>query len=183
MVRLIWVLALLAGPAAAGCFGPPMPKKLHYDSGRTVEILGHTGQDLTVRLILPNGNPDVSTVRAGLFTLNDSNNGTTFAYEWQSDLPDIRDLRPGQDLHFAADMVVEHAHRDFFKMEIKVLRTDHLTVAGCDYPVIVVERTDTRGGKVAATLVLWISTSLRMPLRNETTQAGVTQVFNVVTME
>lgn len=175
--------ALLASPAGAACFGPAIPKKLTYDSGRTVDILSHTGQDLTIRLILPNGKPDVSSIRGGLFTLYNSNNGTTFSYEWQTDLPDIRDLRPGQRLHFEADMVVENAHRTYFKMDLQVLREDHLTVGGCDYPVIVVERTDTRDGKVAATLVLWISPALRMPLRNETTQAGIAKVFNVIAIE
>ena len=183
MVRLMLALLLLASPAAAGCFGPPIPAKLHYDSGRTVEILSHTAQDLTVRSILPNGNPDISTVRGGLFTLLGSNNGTTFSYEWQSALPDIGDLQPGQDLHFAADMVVEHAHRTYLKLDIKVLRQDHLTVGGCDYPVIVVERTDSRDGKPAAKLVMWISTSLRVPLRTEVTQDSVTKVFNVTAME
>lgn len=182
MVRLM-VLALLASPASAACFGPSLPKALHYDSGRTVDILSHSGRDVTVRFILPNGSPDVSTVQDGLFTLYNSNNGTTFSYEWQSDLPDIGDLQPGQALHFEADMVVEHAHRNFFKMDLMVLREDHLTVGTCDYPVIVINRTDTRDGKVAATLTLWIATGLRIPLRNEVTQDGVTKVYNVTAME
>ena len=183
MVRLMVLAALLASPAGAACFGPKLPTKLTYDSGHIVEILGHTGQDLTIRSILPNGNPDVMTVRGGLFTLYNSNNGTTFSYEWQSKLPDITELHIGQNLHFEADMVVEHVQRTYFKINLKVLREDQLTVGKCDYPVIVVERTDTRDGKVAATLTLWISPVLRIPLRNETTQAGVAKVFNVIAME
>ena len=183
MVRVTLLLALLASPAAAGCFGPPIPAKVHYDSGRTIEIQSHTARDLTIRSTLSDGSPNVSTMRNVLFSMMDSNHGTSFSYEWQSDLPEIAVLRPGQSLHFEADVVVEHVHRSFLRMDIKVVREDHLAVAGCDYPVIVIDRTDTRDGKEMTNLVLWIAPSLRIPLRNETTQAGVTKVFNVVGME
>lgn len=183
MVRLTLVLALLAGPAGARCFGPPLPRLVHFDSGRTIEILGHTAQDLTIRSALPDGSPNVTTLRNGLFSITASNNGTTFSYEWQSDLPEISALRPGQNLRFEADMMVEHASRSFLRVDLKVLREDHLTIAGCDYPVIVVQRTDMTDGKVQAQLVLWLSPSLHLPLRNETTQAGVTKVYSVTGME
>ena len=58
-----------------------------------------------------------------------------------------------------------------------------MTVGGCNYTVIVVERTDRRDGKVGATLGLWIAPSLRIWLRHETTQAGVTKVFSVTAMK
>ena len=158
-----------------------MPKTLHYDGGGTVEILTHTAQDVTLRSTLPDGTPDVATIRNGLFLLTNSRNGTTFSYEWQSVLPDVASLRPRQALHFEADMVVEHAHRTYLALNLTVLRADHLTVDGCDYPVIVVERTD--AGTTAARQVLWISRALRMPLRDETTQDGVTKVVSVIAME
>ncbi|MGV8987468.1 MAG: hypothetical protein ACOH2H_14440 [Cypionkella sp.] len=183
MVRLTLLLALLAGPAGAACFGPPLPKLVHYDSGRTIEILGHTAQDLTIRSTLPNGSENVTTLRNGLFSIASSNNGATFSYGWQSELPALSALRPGQILRFEADMLVEHASRSFVRMDIEVLREDHLVVAGCDYPVIVVQRSDVVNGKEQARLVMWLSPSLRLPLRNETTQAGVTKVFAVTGME
>lgn len=182
MVRLM-ALALLAGPAGAACFGPGVPRTVHFDSGRTIEILGHTAQDVTYRSLLPDGAPAVATLRNGLFLQTASNHGTTYFYEWQGALPGPDDLVPGFAGHFEADMVVEHAHRTFVAMDVKVLRTDHLTVAGCDYPVSVIDWTDQRDGKVAARMTLWFAPSLRVALRNEVTQDGVTTVHDVVALE
>lgn len=163
MVRLGLVLALMAGPAAAGCFGPPFPKKVHFDNGQTMEVVSHTAQDLTVRSVLPDGTMQAA-LRSGLFALSSSGSGVTQHFEWLSDLPDLGGLQPGQRFSLEADMIVEHASRSYYHVDLVVLRQDSVRVGGCDYPVIVVQRFDRLSG-VTSSSTLWIAPRLLMALR------------------
>ena len=181
MVRLM-VLALLAGPAAAGCFGPPEPKKVTFN-GQVVEILSHTAQDLTYRSTLADGSTAVMTTRNGLFPLNSSSHGVTYSYEWVSTLPDAAALVPGGSASYQADLTVEHATRSFFRVDLQVLRADVVRLGACDYPVMVVRRTDVLNGQTQDATTLWLSPALKFALRVETTVAGKTQTHQVMGLE
>ena len=167
MVRLI-ALMLMAGPAAAGCFGPPMPKVVHYDNGLSMEVVSHTAQDLTSRMTFPDGRVQTLAQRSGLFILTTSGGGITQQFKWLSDLPDLTQMQPGQHFDLEGDMWVEQASRISFHSEIDVLRQETLRVADCDYPVIVVQRTD-RAGRLNFVTTLWIAPRLLMALRSEST--------------
>lgn len=183
MVRLICLLVLLAGPVAAECFGPPMPKVVRYGSALPIEILSHDAQDLTYRSPLPDGSPSVTTMRNGLFVLTESNHGTTYHYTWITPLPDLADLTPGFRGDYEADMVVEHASRSFFESRVEVLRAETVTLQGCDYPVLVVRRSDTLDGRGLAEVTMWLSPRLRIPLRTEALVAGQIQRHEVSALE
>jgi hypothetical protein len=172
MVRLGLLLALLASPAKAGCFGPPAPAEVDFEGGRTVVILAQTARDVTYRSILPDGSASVATMREGLFLTTTTHAGATLRYDWIDPLPRLADLTPGDSGHLRADMVVEHAARSFFATDYKVLRAETLTVQGCSYPVLVVEKTDTLDGQTQATTTLWLSPALKFPLRTEATAGG-----------
>ncbi|MBI1170455.1 hypothetical protein GC209_03550 [bacterium] len=172
MVRLTLMLALLAGPAASACFGPRFPEKLIDDRGHSIAILSHTGQDVTFRTAALDGALTVTALRQGIFPIAASAAGATFAYDWQTDLPPLATLEPGQSLQFQADLVVEHASRSFVELDIQVLRADHLSIAGCDYPVLVVARRLKEAGRLSVDEVSWLSLDLRLPLRVESLPAG-----------
>ena len=183
MVRLTLLLAMLAGPAAAKCFGPPFPSLVHYPGGRVVENLSHTAQDLTYRSTLPDGEKAVTTVRNGLFNMATSSHGTTISFAWIAPLPALTDLAPGFHQSFQADMTVEYATRSFYKVDVNVLRAEVVMVQDCDYPVLVVRRIDTLDGKLRGDMTMWLSTGLRFPLRAEAQVEGKTLTFAVESME
>lgn len=183
MVRLTLLLAVLAGPAVATCFGPPFPRLVHYPAGRVVENLSHTAQDVTYRNTLPDGSTAVTTMRNGLFTLATSSHGTTMAYTWVTPLPALADLAPGFQRSFKADMTVEHAARSFYQVDLKVLRAEVIHLGDCDYPVLVIQRSDRLDGQRQADVTLWLSTTLKFPLRVEAQIKGETRTFAVQSME
>lgn len=181
MVRLI-LLLLLASPAGAACFGPNLPEKVKFDSGRTVEILGHTAQDVTYRVSLPDGAPSVSTARFGIFPLITANHGTTFSYDWQSELADPR-LQPlGKTLPYDADQSVEHATRSHFHTEVTRLRDEVVHLGDCSYPVHVIAKADRLDGKLQATTTLWL-TDMMIPLRTEVRGDKVNLTFVATSMQ
>ena len=180
MVRLGLVLICLALPVRAACFGPPLPTEVTFANGNVIRILSHTAQDLTYRATLPDGSEAVMTTREGLFAITSSRNGALVHFTWLDPLPRLADLAPGDAATLRADMVVQHAYTSGFTSSYKVLRQDRVTVQGCDYPVIVVSRTDVEGGKTVADLVLWLSPALRFPLKTEAA-AGGQRFFHAVT--
>ena len=182
MVRLTLVALLMTGSAHAACFGPNPPKLVHFDSGRTVEILSHTAQDVTFRLSLPDGASSVSTARFGIFPMTTASHGTAIRYTWLSDFADPR-LQPlGKTLAYDADETVEHAHRSRFQTEITRLRDEVIALGDCTYRVHVITRTDTHNGKRMATVTLWL-TDMMFPLRTEVTLDGKRVAFVATGME
>ncbi len=181
MVRLTLLMALLTGSAQARCFGPTPPKLVHFDSGRTVENLGHTAQDFTYRL--PNdGEMIVTTARFGIFPITSSSHGATISYTWLSDLADPRQQLLGKTLAYDADEMVEHAFRSHFHTEITRLRDDTFALADCSYPVHVITRTDTHDGKTGPTVTLWLS-DMMFPLKTEVTINGTKLVYTATLLE
>ncbi len=183
MVRLTLLLALLGGPAAAGCFGPPLPKLVRFEAGQRVEILSHTATDLTYRTTLADGSSAVMTTRGGFFPLVSSSHGVTYSYEWVTALPDPGALTAGFAQSYQADLTIEHASRSFFQVDLKVLRADVVQVGGCDYPVIVVKRTDMLNGQSQAQSTLWFAPALNFALKVETVAGGKVQSHQVVALE
>ncbi len=182
MVRLMLSALLMTGAANAACFGPNPPKFVHFDSGRTAETMGHTAQDFTYRLPLPDGALSIATARYGIFPITTANHGTTFIYTWLSDLKDPRQQPLGVTLAYDADETIEHAFRSGFHTEIIRLRDDVIVLGDCTYPVHVITRTDTHGGKPGPTVTLWL-TDMMFPLRTEVTIDGKLKVFVATGLE
>jgi hypothetical protein len=63
------------------------------------------------------------------------------------------------------------------------MRADVVHLGGCDYPVLVVHRTDRSDGRPVDDITLWLSTTLRFALRMEAKVEGKTQTFAVESME
>jgi hypothetical protein len=181
MVRFAVILALLAGPAAADCFGPGLPQTVRYSSGHSVAILSHDAADLTFRTTLPDGTASATTLRQGLFPIVSAQAGATYRYTWLDPLPTLRDLKPGDHGSARADMVVEQASTSHVTVNTRVLRADTVTLGDCAYPVLVVEKTDILNGQTLAQTRLWLSQTLRFPLK---TEAGGRHVsYRVATLE
>ena len=183
MVRLVFAFALLAAPAMADCFGPPIPQVVHFNTGGDATILSSTARDITYAIALPDGTPGTSTLRYGLYPMANANHGVTYHYDWQGDLPNPRNLTPGQRLSLDADLTVEHATTQNFLMDIEVLRDEVIKLDHCPYKVRVIAVTHRLNGQIIGQMTQWLAPDLMFVLRTDVVKPAPAMTFRATALE
>lgn len=170
-MRLGLALALvtLAAPALAQeaeCFAG-QPKKVTFDSGRTVTIIQRHGSDVTYTQPYAGGNDIVTKTHILLFPKTSRLAARMIEYRWDDPLPGLADLVPGFRYDVAGTMKSGDDPAQDYRITGEVLGQDVVSIGTCDYPVTVIAAQSFVGGAEVTATTTSLSTEMMVVLKAE----------------
>ena len=185
MMRMV-LLALLAMalPAQAEeCFAG-LPKRVTFDSGKTITIIQRHGEDVTYTSPYVGGNDVVSKTHLILFPRQTRLASRFLEYRWDSRLPGLDDLVPGYHYDVSGTMKSgDDTPRDY-RIVGDVLGVDVVKLGKCSYPVLAIASKSFVGGAEVVATTVYLSTDMVVVLRTEGVDAaGKRYDYKAVTLE
>ncbi|NBZ88674.1 hypothetical protein [Stagnihabitans tardus] len=182
MVRVILCLWLLAGPAAAACVD--LPKAAISDTGERVDFLARSGGDVTYETVMSNGKIGQSTMRNGFFQMRMAIKGEVAerVFTWPEQLPLPEELPLDQPVTFKGTMTDGQKSGEV-TMTLTALRHETVSLGGCDYPVIVVNREMWMNGQPWIAMTVWYAPTQAMPLQYAPDMNDPTTLRRMVRLE
>jgi hypothetical protein len=169
MKRAFAVLVMMTGAAQAQC--PATITVTEWEDGYVETLTGREGDVGLFTATLPQGETDAPPIdyrmHAGLIQLESRGIDGPVLFKWTTPLPDAAAIVPGAS--FALQGTQSAMLMDTpVMLTLQVLRAEEIAVAGCRYPVLVVQSTLAENGASFDPLTVWIHMPSLMPLRQET---------------
>ncbi len=166
---LVLLLLMTAGAAQAQC--PATITVTEWDDGYVETLTGREGDVGQFTATLPQQDTAAPPVdyrmHAGLILLQSRGIDGPILFTWTTPLPEAAALVPGASFTLQGTqsaMMIDTP----VTLTLQVLRAEEITVAGCRYPVLVVQSTLAENGASFDPLTVWIHMPSLMPLRQET---------------
>lgn len=186
-LALALALVTLAPPALAQeaeCF-VGQPKKVTFDSGRTVTIIQRHGSDITYTSPYAGGNDIVTKTHILLFPKTSRQAARMIEYRWDDALPRLGDLVPGFRYDVAGTMKSGDGPAQDYRIAGEVLGQDVVKIGKCAYPVTVIAAQSFVGGAEVTATTVSLSTEMMVVLKTEGRDltSGKTYAYQAVTLE
>lgn len=166
----------LAAPGSAAFAGacPAVISGTDWDDGTRVTVSTRASDMLVLEtgIAMDDGEhfPIRFRTQAGVIPLWNSGADGPVSHDWTTPLPSAADLVPGATFDLAGSLQA-WGEVEPLALRLSVRETAELTVAGCSYPVTVIEMQQTLGAEVVPPVVVWLHLPSLLPLREESEAA------------
>jgi hypothetical protein len=138
VLKALLVTVLLAGQAGAACLPDgKTPRRVMFEDGQLVDAIRRKGDRLDYRALLQPGMPSQVETRWAIWPLRTRAGGSTAVFDWgTARLPAPGDLVAGREVTLAGTMAIDGAAPVPYRITVRLVGPDVVTVAGCRYDVL-----------------------------------------------